>query len=289
MKPPFPYYGAKARLAPLLARLLPAHRVYVEPFAGSAAVLFAKEPSPHEVINDLDGNVTTFFRCLRERPDELIRAIRLTPYARDEFAAAAGPRDAIDDVERARLFWVRSTQSFNATGGSWSKCGPGSWSDGMRRGSSQAESIAAAADRLDLVVERLRRVVVDNRPALDVIAKYDAADVAIYADPPYLGSTRNGRARRNTVTDYAHDMHTEAEHRALAELLGACNAAVLLSGYDSPLYRELYDGWDRLEVRVQKPTANRAGSKGVFAVEVVWSNRALTTQERLFEDAGVAS
>lgn len=82
MRPPFPYYGSKGRLAPWIISLMPDHRVYVEPFAGSAAVLLAKRPSSHEIINDIDGNVITFFRMLRDRHDDLLRVLELTPYAR---------------------------------------------------------------------------------------------------------------------------------------------------------------------------------------------------------------
>lgn len=96
MRPPFPYYGAKVRLARWIASMLPPHRMYVEPFSGSGAVLFAKTPSAHEVLADIDGNIVNFFRVLRDRQAELERVCRLTPYAREEYRAAEpegrGPR-----------------------------------------------------------------------------------------------------------------------------------------------------------------------------------------------------
>lgn len=281
MKPPFPYYGAKGRLAPWIVGLMPReHRVYVEPFAGSAAVLFARpRPAAHEVLNDLDGNVTTFFRVLRDREQDLVRALTLTPYSREEYRAADLDVD-LDDLERARRFFVRTTQSFNAAGAAASK--RASWSNGMRRGSSQATTVADLVDRLQYAATRLRRVVVDNRAAADVIALYDAPDVVMYCDPPYLDSTRTG-LRAATAGDYSHDTCTEADHRQLAEALHGCRSAVLLSGYDSPLYDELYGDWDRAEVAVQRPTTNRRGSTGSAGIEVVWSNRPLSRQPELFE------
>jgi len=116
LRPPFPYYGAKGRLASQIVDLLPRHRVYVEPFAGSAAVLFAKPAAPVEVVNDLDRNVVTFFRVLRDTPDELIRALRFTPYARDEFAAADLAEDGITDLERARRFFVERRRATTLPG-----------------------------------------------------------------------------------------------------------------------------------------------------------------------------
>jgi hypothetical protein len=185
-----PRYARKVQRAEDVASLLPPHRDYVEPLCGSAAVLFAKRPAPHEVLNDLDGDVTTLFRVLRDRPHELARACRLTPYARDEYRAAGLQAEGLDDLERARRVFVRATQGFNANGLSAGRSG--SWSNGYRSsGRSQAAGVAALADRLDEIGDRLRGVVVDNRPALDVLRQYNAPDVVIYADPPYLGVTRS--------------------------------------------------------------------------------------------------
>lgn len=279
MKPAFPYYGGKHRLAPWIASLLPPHRVYVEPFAGSAAVLFAKAPAMHEVLNDLDGNVATFFRALRDRPDELERACRLTPYSRDEYRSATLEGE-MDDVERARRFFVRCTQGFNGNG-----TGGASWSNGFNAGrSAQAFNVCAAVEGLLGVAERLRTVVVDNRPYDRVLAQYDADDAVVYADPPYLGETRSGLDdKKRSQANYAHDLTTEAEHRALAGVLRGTRAAVLLSGYRSPLYDELYAHWWTVEVAVQRPTTNRRGVAGNRAVEVIWANRPLAAQGSIFD------
>lgn len=281
MKPAFPYYGAKGRLAPWIATLIPLHRVYIEPFCGSAAVLLAKPAAPHEVISDLDSNVTTFFQVLRDQPDELQRACQLTPYARAEYFAAELAAEDLEDLERARRFFVRCTQAFNANGTTGGRSG--SWSNGSRRGSSQAVSVRDVADRLHLVAERLRRVVVENRPAQHVISAYDSADAALYVDPPYLGTTRSSLDEsKRRAADYRLDMPTADDHRELAEVLHACEGAVLLSGYPSPLYDDLYADWWRVEQRVQRPTSNQRGRTGAAGVEVVWSNRSLPTQEGLF-------
>ncbi len=101
MRPPTQYFGSKGRLAPWIASLLPPARTYVEPFCGSAAVLFAKPPSPTEVINDADGDLVLLFRMLRDHGAEVARALRLTPYARAELAAANLDAAGLDELERA--------------------------------------------------------------------------------------------------------------------------------------------------------------------------------------------
>jgi DNA adenine methylase len=274
LRPPFPYYGAKGRLAGRIVDLIPRHRVYVEPFAGSAAVLFAKPAAPVEVVNDLDRNVTTFFRVLRDTPDELIRALRYTPYARDEFAAADLSEEGITDLERARRFFVRTTQGHNAAGSG----GRAGWSNGIRSNHTDATGTRNLVERLDQVAERLRTVVVDNRDAAEVIAAHDAEDAVFYLDPPYLSGTRTcGR-------DYAHEADGDDFHRSLAECLHRVRGHVLLSGYPSPLYAELYEGWDRLEIAVHRAATNARGRTDVpRGLEVIWSNRPLMRQASLFE------
>ncbi|WP_256981269.1 MULTISPECIES: DNA adenine methylase [unclassified Rhodococcus (in: high G+C Gram-positive bacteria)] len=106
LRPPFAYYGGKTRLAPAIAAALPAHTQYVEPYAGSLAVLLAKTPARLETINDLDGDIVHFWRILRERPDDLARACVLTPHARTERIDALQRPADLDDIERARRIWV---------------------------------------------------------------------------------------------------------------------------------------------------------------------------------------
>jgi DNA adenine methylase len=278
VKPCFNYFGGKGRLAPMIAGLLPEHRTYVEPFADSLAAFLAKRASPTEVLNDADEHVVHFFRVLRERPDELIRACELTPYARAEYNAAIdydGP--SVDPVERARRRWVRTNMSIGkhpGSGGSGFAAAPNtsSWDHPHKQ--------MAHVARMRAVVERLRPATIECRPALEVLAKYATRpDVVVYADPPYLGSTR--QLDRRGPRDYQADMQTEADHRELADALRSTPATVLLSGYGSPLYAELYSGWERLEVTVDGPSSNGHGRAMAKAIEVIWSNRPMSGQLRL--------
>lgn len=278
MKAPFPYYGGKTRIAPWIAGHLPEHRVYVEPFCGSGAVLFAKPESAFEIINDVDGNVVNFFKTLRDEPDELKRICTATPYSREEYATCNMHEDGITEVERARRFFVLATQSFNGAGPAASRS---SWAPSIRQGGSKAHAIRRMVDRLDDVADRLRNVTVECRSYEWVIDRYDSPDAAIYVDPPYLGSTRGSLVLSGgkRIRDYAHDMTTEEEHRELAALLHGCEGAVVLSGYPSGLYEELYGAWWRSEIPVHRSTANRRGVPAQRAIEVVWSNRPINGQQ----------
>jgi DNA adenine methylase len=266
-----PYFGGKITIGPAIAALLPAHTHYVEPYAGSLAVLFAKAPSAHETVNDLDQALVTFWRVLRERSDDLARVCALTPHSRVEYDQSV-PLVADDDLELARLVFVKLTQGrsgrLKRTG--WRHyVNPAGCSVGM------PGYLDGYADRIAPAVERLKNVTLECRPALDVIAKYGAEpDVLLYVDPPYLGVTRGWDHA------YRHEMRGEDEHRRLAEALHAARATVVLSGYPSELYDvELYAGWDRHTIAA----STAQGGQRTARTEVLWSNRPLAMRPTLFD------
>lgn len=238
-------------------------------------MLLAKRRSPIEILNDIDGERVRFFRLLRDRPAELIQACELTPYSRQEFDLAKSLVDANDqpdEIEAARRWWVRSVQSVSGIGHGWSVT--------TNRSASKANTAMSIVERMRDVAARLRHVQIECRPATEVLAAVACADAAVYCDPPYLGATRRG-GDGTTGRDYRHDMAGEAEHRQLAQVLNACPAAVLISGYPSSLYDELYEGWWRAERPSLKMSCSVNGGALAPATEVVWSNRPLCVQGRL--------
>jgi DNA adenine methylase len=277
VKPPFTYFGGKTAIADRIAALLPAHEHYVEPFAGSLAVLLAKPPSPMETVSDLDGDLMNFWRILRDRPADLERACALTPHSRAEHQLAYQP--AGDDLERARRIWVLLTQG--RSGQRSQRTGWRFYCDPRGSHSSMPDYLAAYVSRLAPAAARLAPVSLECRPALDLITQYGQHEQClIYADPPYLETTRSSCGRG---PGYIHELRTEDDHRALAAAVHAARAAVVLSGYDSPLYQDLYGGWDRAEIAAFTGNARTGGAR---RTEVLWSNRPFpAAQTRLFEVA----
>lgn len=252
--PPFRYYGGKTTIAPQIAAMFSPHKHYVEPFAGSLAVLLAKPPSKMETVNDLDKNLMTFWRVLRDRPDDLGRVCALTPHSRAEREACADLATD-DDLERARRMWVLLTQARDPTAAAdWR------YLDGKIPMSGYLRGYLA---RMPAAAARLLTVSLECRPALEVIANYGRFDdTLIYADPPYPASTRNGDR-------YACELSSDEAHIELSEALRAVPAAVVLSGYACPLYDKLYGDWHRAEIATQ--SGNAAGDRD--RIEVLWSNR----------------
>lgn len=262
---PFAYYGGKAGMAPRIVSLMPGHRVYMEPFFGSGAVLFAKPPARFEILNDIDRNVVTFFEVLRSQPDELERLCALTPHSRSEYVAAELGED-LDDLERARRFWIRVNQSFAKTAGRQT-----GWSITTARTQSVPASILSRIGRFQAAAERLLGASIECCHAADLIDRLATDDTVIYADPPYLAETRRGRDRQRPA-DYLHDMGLPEDHERLAEALHATPASVILSGYPSPLYEDLYGDWHRIDIPVRVHSSNSVTAERGQRTEVLWLN-----------------
>lgn len=268
LTPPMPYSGGKQRVAKQIVDLFPPHAGYIEPFAGALSVLLAKTPSELEVVNDLDGDIVAFWRVLRDQPEELERVCALTPHSRLE-TVLAGDREGVSDLERARRVWVALTQHRAAvlrSAAGWR------FVHGANRMALSAY-LDGYVQRIAPAAERLKRVSLECRPALEIIAAYGShPENLLYVDPPYLGDTRAG-----SVGQYRHEMMGEPEHAELLDRLLEADAKVVLSGYANPLYDETLSGWNRREFIA-------TSAMGAPRIEVVWFN--YDEEPHLFTEMG---
>lgn len=250
------YFGGKFQLGPWIISHFPQHDCYCEPYCGAASVLFQKERSRIEVLNDLNQEVINFFDILRERRDELVEAIHLTPYARAEYLRAQQP--ARDPLERARRFYVWAQQGRGRAGvvesGGWR------FMSRFTRNTNPAGDFAKV-EHLFAVAERLRGVQTECSDALTCIERYDGSETLFYVDPPYDPESRSARWAGSA---YLYEMD-EPGHRALSEVAHSASAMIVLSGYPSELYKELYADW----VRVERPIYVENDSP---RVEALWLN-----------------
>jgi DNA adenine methylase len=258
--PPLRYPGGKWRIASWIIAQFPPHVCYVEPFCGGAAVLFAKQPSTYEVINDLDNDVINFFEVLRRQPDELMRLLSLTPFARAEYELSYEKSN--DPLENARRFYVRCRQSWGYLGAQsgWR------YQKTLARGK-RLQDEWNDLDGLYAAADRLKNVFIEHDDALKIIARYDAPGTLFYVDPPYVGTSRS---RQN---HYVHEF-SDLAHCELAGMLNHVAGSVILSGYPSQLYDDLYPGWLTYETRVQ---TNGKGSR----IEKMWISPKALELERL--------
>lgn len=257
---PFPYYGSKHRLAKWIVSFFPEHDAYIEPFAGSAAVLINKQPSRFETLNDLNSDVYAFWKVLRTRYDELVRQLRLTPYSREEYLYCRdNPCD--DELKKARRFYVRTCMAFNA---STANVG---FSATFPTKSPKAPTFVRRIDEtLEEIAERIRNVEIENTDAFALIRRWSRPGALLYLDPPYLDSTRA------SVRDYATDNGSSDFHDRLVADLVPFRGNVVLSGYQNSIYDQLLDfGWTRTDKEVQAPTSNTQGTSG-RRVESLWMN-----------------
>lgn len=249
-RPAFRYHGGKWRIAPWVIAHLPAHKTYVEPFGGAMSVLLRKDRSYAEVYNDLDGEIVNFFRVAREHGKEFQDLLRLTPYAREEFLAAYEPTD--DPIERARRTIIRASMGFSSVG---IMRKTGFRSNTKRQHTTPVMDWTSYERAFPGIVDRLRGVIIEHKDAISVMRDHDDPDTLFYVDPPYVHSTRSAK-------EYKYEMDDQA-HRDLAAFLNEVKGKVVVSGYHSDLYEEIYSGWKKVE---KEAMSDGAGKR----VEVLW-------------------
>ncbi|GAB2558325.1 DNA adenine methylase [Gracilibacillus alcaliphilus] len=245
------YPGSKWSLAKWIISFFPEHETYLEPFFGSGAVLFSKEHSKLETINDIDGEIINLFNVIRDRPDELARQIALTPHSREEYYSSY--HEATDDMERARRLLVRLWQGRG--GKTAHRTG---WRSMIERnGPLPGNEWLKIPEKIMWITDRLLGVQIECQPAVELIERYNRPNVLIYADPPYLLNTR-------TTTSYKHEM-TDADHEVLLDRLNVHQGPVILSGYENDLYNDLLTDW-------RKEVVKAKAEGGASRKEVLWIN-----------------
>jgi len=248
-RPLLEYHGGKWRSAPWIISHFPSHKKYVEPFGGGASVLLRKTPSFKEIYNDLSGEIVNLFRQARDNGEELHKLILLTPYSREEFNLAFEPCPS-DLLEQARRTIIRSLFGYGTFGVSKSTGYSGA-----------TEKWKTYPTALKKIINRLRCVNIENDDALVIIDKYDSPDTLFYIDPPYVSDTRTGNANV-----YEFEM-TDEQHHKLAEKIHSVKGKVVLSGYECPLYNELYKEKDWRKVH---KTEHTDSCKASARTETLW-------------------
>lgn len=259
------YHGGKFRLAHWIISHMPNHVCYTEVFGGAAGVLLQKPRAYAEVYNDLDGDIVNLFEVLRDSGsrEQLIELLVLTPYSRSDFENAWEPTE--NKIERARRVCVRAQMGFGSAGATKGITG---FRIDTKRQYGTAQSLwATYPEHLGIIGQRLSGVLIENRPAVQVLKEHDAETTLHYVDPPYVMDTRYDGAKSGRI--YRHEMNDQ-DHQELLETLTNLKGMVMLSGYPSELYDDFLVGWKRID------TSSRisAGRGTALRTECLWLNPA---------------
>ena len=260
------YPGAKWRIAGWIIEEMPTHHSYIEPYFGSGAVFFNKPLSNIETINDLDGEVVNFFEVIRDMPEQLAAKIYMTPYSRAVYENTyKEPCNYTQSkLDRALRFCIK----LNMSHGYKSSIKNGWKNDIQGRERSYAVQVWNKLPQIVVqAAERLKEAQIEQRPAIEVIKRFNVPKCLIYCDPPYLLGTRRGK-------QYNIEMSDE-EHEELLQLLLESKSKVMISGYESDLYNDALKGW-------RKKTCFSLTQSMRKAKEVVWMNYSCEKQLTLF-------
>ena len=254
MKALMKYPGSKWSMSRWIIDMFPEHRSYLDPFFGSGAILFNKPRSGIETVNDLDGNVVNLFYWIRHDPERLAREIHLIPYARQVYDESYINTPA-DDFERAVQFYIRLNMGYGfRTNGE--KVG---WKNDIqgREKAYAANDWCHLPEKIMQAAERLRGVQIENRPAVELIRRFNFPNVFIYCDPPYVLSTRHGKQYRCEMNDDDQEelLDTLLEHKG----------PVMISGYESELYSRKIGDWYREKTTSYSQVCSKKR-------EIVWMN-----------------
>ena len=225
---PFKWVGGKSRLRKQIISLLPKHTCYVELFSGAAWVLFGKPPSDVEVLNDIDQELITFFRVVKEKPKELMASFEWELVSRAEFQrlASLDPMQ-LTDIQRAHRFYYLIMAGW---GGELKYPRfQTSISDGGH-GNRLIGALETLKERIAPVHQRLKTVIIENLHWRNCLDRYDRPTTVMYIDPPYPDNGAN----------YAYNMRGWKEHQELADRLHKTECKWILSSYDIPEVRGLY-------------------------------------------------
>lgn len=229
MKSILKYPGSKWKISDWILCHFPKHKVYLEPFFGSGACFFNKQPVYIETVNDIDGDIVNLFRVCRESPADLARLISLTPFSREEFTNCYERSD--DPIEQARRTLVRYHQSFGTTNSS-----PNSWRNVQTYGGPRCATMWNDLPQIvNDVAARLKEAQIENTDAFKLIERYNHPQTLIYIDPPYLPELRKRYM-------YKHEMSVK-DHIKLLETIKQSKSMIIISGYDNELYNEMLHDW----------------------------------------------
>ena len=261
VRSPISRLGGKFYLTRRLSQYIPEHVTYVEPFCGAGHLLFSKESSQVEVLNDIDGHLIAFFELLKDdtKRSKLIQTLDNMPYSRRLW----------QDI---RINWKQGNipQDEIERGSQWFYLNRSTFAGDQKRGGFATPSITGrnpvtsfrnTIESLNAIAERLRNVCIENLGYQECIRRYDSPQTLFYVDCPYYGHEY-----------YYGDSFTEQDHYKLAELLHGVKGKVMISHYSNEVYDELYQGWNKFEYSSFKGSHKSEGKSKPKTQECLFTN-----------------
>ena len=258
--------GGKYFLSKWLNGKLPQHTLFCEAFCSAGHLLFHKEPSRVEILNDTNNNLISFYHVLQDdlKRERLVKILNGMAYSRRIFKDLSNRWKygdlPLDDVLRVSEWFYLSRTCFSAD------FHRGGFSAPSSTGRNPCVTFRNITDSLDEISKRLKYVTFENLDYAECIKKYDSKDSLFYCDPPYL----------DTEDYYGKNCFSQEDHYKLAEILNGIEGKAMVSHYQNDIYDRLYEGWNRFEYESFKAsrgiTKSNNISKRPKTTEVLYCN-----------------
>lgn len=251
-KSPISWIGGKSLLSRQIIPLIPEHQCYCEVFSGAAWILFRKEPSRAEIINDINVDLVTLYRVIKHHLEEFIRYFKWVLVAREEFERFRDENpDTLTDIQRAVRFYylVKTSHGSRAHRPTF----------GVSTTGAPRINLLRIEEELSAAHLRLSRVVVENQPYAAFIERYDRPHTFFYLDPPYYGCEDY----------YGTGIFAREDFQRLADQLAGIKGRFMLSINDVPEIREIFDGFNLREVQTRYSVGQAKRSQQVHELLVM--------------------
>lgn len=255
LKLPVSRIGGKDRIRNQIVALMPKHKTYVDVFGGSLAILFAKNESLVEVVNDKDENWTNLYKMLKKHPVEIRNRLDELPVSRQVFNQFQKEPIPKNDIDRVVRMIYMSKLAYNSDGRN---------NFTITKDKNQARRLRKIQDELLFVSDRLKNVTIEQMDWTYILRNYAGKDTLFYVDSPYII-----RGKRKGLYELGF---TQRDNKELADRIHQTEGAFMVSHSQNKLFDKWYADFNKHEIVAVKASGKEVEGKKPKVVEVVYTN-----------------
>jgi DNA adenine methylase len=267
MSLPIEWKGTKYQMSNIINNNTVYTKRYIEPFGGSGIVMLRRKSVAVETYNDLNKNLTNFFRILREHKDYLINELEKYNYSQNDLEESLNRlenKKYNTDLQNAVYFFISCCLTRPNTMPETSK--ESYFKSSIKSSNGNITKVCNTfnnrIEKLEKVKERFNKVQITNKDAFKLIKRHGGRDAMFYLDPPYISELWEGK--------YKHGL-SRNKHKELLDLIKDKDGFYMISSYPNEIYNEKLENWDKL-TKEHKSSLGSLDSNTKNKKEVIYCN-----------------